>query len=311
MSIDEILEKVKKYNTDEKDLKLIREAYVYARKLHKGQFRQSGEEYIIHPLEVANILVEFSADADTLAAAFLHDTIEDTNISKEDLENKFNIEIANLVDAVTKFGSVTYADTDELFAANHRKMLVAAGEDVRSILIKLADRLHNMRTLQYKSPYKQKEKSIETMEIYVPLAYYIGAYKFKDELENISFKYLKPRQYLELSQKVEKAKKEAKDSLDIMVKNIDETLTANDIPHSLRIMNKSIYGIYKKLDKVGKLTNIHNLFEITCVVEDVKSAYYALGLIHAKYLPLNNKFKDHIAQPKTNMYSALHTTVFR
>lgn len=199
ISYNDLLELLKGYNKD--DLKIIEKAYLYAKALHSGQYRQSGEEYIVHPLNVAYILAELHADSDTICAGLLHDTLEDTNITKEDITNNFNSNITNLVDGVTKISKMNFSSKQEENLANTRKIITSITDDVRIIIIKLADRLHNMRTLQFKSEFKQKENALETLEIFVPLAYYIGAYRIKSDLEDLSLKYLEPDIYKRIEEK--------------------------------------------------------------------------------------------------------------
>lgn len=292
------------------DLDLISKAFSYASKLHEGQKRQSGEDYISHPLSVAFILSEMKADADTICAALLHDTIEDTDTSKEKLEVLFNKDVATSVDGVTKISKMNFSTREEKVATNTRKIITSLDEDVRIILIKLADRLHNMRTLEFKSEFKQKENALETMEIFVPLAYYLGAYKIKNELEDLSFRYLKPETYNEISGILERAKPNLEEITLEMLNDIDNLLEQNNIPFELESRIKNVYGVYKNITKGKKLIDIHDLLAIKVIVEDIKDCYLSLGTIHSKYTPINSKFKDYIALPKTNMYSSLHTTVF-
>ena len=308
MTIDNLLEVIKSYNPEEVDI--IRRAYEYANTLHKGQYRQSGEPYITHPLNVAYILAEMHADRDTVCAGLLHDTIEDTDITKEDIAEVFNKNIANLVDGVTKLAKMNFSSKEEQNLANTRKIITGITSDVRIIIIKLADRLHNMRTLEYKTSFKQKENALETMEIFVPLAYYIGAYRIKSELEDLSLRYLKPDMYKKISEKQIKIEEESKECLNEMLFKIQKLLNDKAIPNEIKVRTKNIYGIYKRLNEGNKLSDIHDLLSLKIMVDEIENCYRTLYLVHREYHPINDKFKDYICNPKTNMYSSLHTTVF-
>ena len=308
ITIDDLLEIVKSYNTD--DIDIITKAYDYASLLHSGQYRQSGEAYITHPLNVACILAEMHADKDTICAGLLHDTLEDTYITKEDIAENFNKEIANLVDGVTKLSKMNFSSKEEQNLANTRKIITGITNDVRIIIIKLADRLHNMRTLEFKSSFKQKENAIETMEIFVPLAYYIGAYRIKSELEDISLKYLKPDMYKKISEVKTKLECDSDSCLQEMKNNIGSILDDNNIDNFIKVRTKNIYGIYRRLNDGYKLSDIHDLLSLKVMVNEILECYTSLYLIHKEYHPINEKFKDYICNPKTNMYSSLHTTVF-
>lgn len=308
ITIDDLLNLVKTYNKDE--IEAVRRAYEYAKNLHSGQFRESGEPYIIHPLNVAYILAEMHADRDTICAGLLHDTLEDTNISKEDIAHDFNQDIANLVDGVTKLSKMNFSSKKDQNFANTRKIITGITEDVRIIIIKLADRLHNMRTLQFKSEFKQKENSLETIEIFTPLAYYIGAYRIKSELEDLSLQYLRPDMYKRIEEKIARVEADNNQILKDMLHKIKGILEDKNIPNEIKIRTKNIYGIYKRLNEGQKISDIHDLIALKIMVEEVEQCYLALGLIHKEYHPINDKFKDYICNPKTNMYRSLHTTVF-
>ena len=308
ITIDDLLLKVKNYNP--KEVEVIKKAYYFAEELHRGQKRQSGEDYIIHPLNVAYILADMYADRDTVCAGLLHDTLEDTPVTKEDIAENFNKTIANLVDGVTKISKMNFSSKEEQNYANTRKIITSITKDVRIIIIKLADRLHNMRTLQYKNSFKQKENSLETIEIFVPLAYYIGAYRIKNELEDISLRYLKSDKYKEIEDKKRKIEEESLVCLEDMASNINYNFIKNGIKNEIKIRTKNIYGIYKKLIDGYKLSDIHDLLALKKMVEEKGDCYRGLGLIHNMYHPVNDMFKDYICNPKTNMYSSLHTTVF-
>ena len=308
MNLEMLLEKIREYNKDAEQE--IKKAYEYANNLHQGQFRQSGEPYIIHPLNVAYILAEMHADKDTICAGLLHDTLEDTNTTKEDIAHEFNQDVANLVDGVTKISKLNFSSKQDQNMANTRKIITGITEDVRIIVIKLADRLHNMRTLQFKSEFKQKENSLETMEIFVPLAYYIGAYRIKSELEDLSLQYLKPDQYKKIEEMKYKIEEDSKPILEEMLGKIQRVLNDKNIPNEIKMRTKNIYGIYKRLNNGHKISDIHDLLALKVMVESVEQCYQTLGMVHQMYHPINDKFKDYICNPKTNMYQSLHTTVF-
>ena len=308
ITIDDLLEMVKEYNQE--DLCKIRKAYEMADDLHKGQMRQSGEPYISHPLNVSYILAEMHADSDTLCAALLHDTLEDTSATKEEIASEFNDEVAKLVDGVTKISKMNFSSKKDQNMANTRKIITGITEDVMIIIIKLADRLHNMRTLEFKSEFKQKENSLETMEIFVPLAYYIGAYRIKSELEDISLQYLKPEMYKKIEEKKTIIEEDSSKCLKDMLVTISTMLDNREIPNEIKVRTKNIYGIYKRLSEGHKLSDIHDLLSLKVMVDGIENCYQTLGMVHSKYPPINDKFKDYICNPKTNMYQSLHTTVF-
>lgn len=306
--LQDLIDKLNEYNSEE--VGVIKKAYEYAKKLHDGQYRQSGEPYINHPLNVAYILADMHADRDTICAGLLHDVLEDTEITKEDIAHDFNQNVANLVDGVTKLSKMNFSSKQDQNLANTRKIITGITEDVRIIIIKLADRLHNMRTLQFKSEFKQKENALETMEIFVPLAYYIGAYRIKSELEDLSLRYLKPDMYKKIEERKLKIEEDSNSCLQEMLLKIQAMLNDKNIPNEIKVRTKNIYGIYKRLNEGQKLADIHDLLALKIMVDEVANCYYALGMIHQEYHPINNKFKDYICNPKTNMYQSLHTTVF-
>ena len=308
ITIDDLLKKISEYNREA--ISDVKKAYDYARHLHNDQVRQSGEPYIIHPLNVAYILSEMHADSDTVCAGLLHDTLEDTNIKKEDIAHDFNQNVANLVDGVTKLSKMNFSSKQDQNYANTRKIIAGITEDVRIIIIKLADRLHNMRTLGFKSEIKQKENALETMEIFVPLAYCIGAYRIKSELEDLSLKYLKPDVYKIIGEKKIKLEETSGDILKEMLYKIETLLNDRNIPNEIKVRTKNIYGIYKRLSEGHKLSDIHDLLALKVMVDEIENCYIGLYLVHSKYKPINDKFKDYICNPKTNMYRSLHTTVF-
>ena len=308
ITIEDLITKVQDYN--ESGISKVLKAYEMADKLHKGQIRQSGEAYISHPLNVCYILADMNADTDTLCAALLHDTLEDSDITKEEIAKEFNVDVANLVDGVTKLAKMNFSTKQEQNLANTRKIITGITDDVRIIIIKLADRLHNMRTLMFKSPYKQKENALETMDIFVPLAYYIGAYRLKSELEDLSFYYLMPDEYERFEENKQKLEEDSNSCLHEMLYKIESMLNDRNIPNEIKVRTKNIYGIYKRLKEGSKLSDIHDLFALKVMVDEVENCYKSLYLVHKEYHPINNKFKDYICNPKTNMYRSLHTTVF-
>ena len=308
ITLQDLINLLEEYNPEE--IGFVKKAYEYAEDLHSGQFRQSGEPYISHPLNVAYILAELHADRDTVCAGLLHDTLEDTEISKEDIAHDFNQDIANLVAGVTKLAKMNFSSKQEQNYANTRKIITGITEDVRIIIIKLADRLHNMRTLQFKSRFKQEENALETMEIFVPLAYYIGAYRIKSELEDLSLQYLRPDMYEKIKEKKLRVEEDSADCLKEMLSTIRNFLSDRRIPNEIKVRTKNIYGIYKRLNEGHKISDIHDLLSIKIMVDEIDNCYRTLGIIHSIYHPVNGKFKDYICNPKTNMYQSLHTTVF-
>ena len=303
-------EKVLKYQPLE-NLDLISKAYIVAKNAHKEQFRKSGEPYIIHPVEVAIILAELEMDKETICAGMLHDVVEDTPISLEILEEDFGKEIAELVDGVTKLTQIKYtSDKIELQAENLRKMFLAMAKDIRVIIIKLADRLHNMRTLQHMSREKQLEKAKETMDIYAPIAQRLGISKIKTELDDLALKYLEPDVYYNLVANIKERKSAREDFVAKMVEEIRHHMKEMDIECEVDGRVKHFFSIYRKMVKQNRsLDQIYDLFAIRIKVETIKDCYAALGIIHEIYKPIPGRFKDYIAMPKPNMYQSLHTTL--
>ena len=308
VSYDELKDRLKKY-IDRKGIKEIDAAYEYAKEKHKGQYRKTGEPYIIHPIAVAHILTSIKADKDTIIAALLHDVVEDTETSKKEIEEKFGETVAKLVDGVTKINNINVSTDNEYLTSYYKKIIVGMSEDVRVIIIKLADRLHNMRTLYALPHEKQKKKSKETLDILAPIAHRLGMNKIKSELEELSLKYLKPEAYNDVVEKLNKTKAEREEYVKKMMDEVSELLNKNGIKHEIKGRAKSIYSIYKKLDKGRSFNDIYDLLAIRILVEKEQECYLALGLIHSKYKPIPKRFKDFIAMPKTNLYQTLHTTV--
>ncbi|MDD3225779.1 MAG: bifunctional (p)ppGpp synthetase/guanosine-3',5'-bis(diphosphate) 3'-pyrophosphohydrolase [Clostridium sp.] len=307
--LSKLMETIDKYcyNID-KDV--INRAYDLAAEAHKDQKRESGEPYIIHPIEVACILAEMGMDTATIAAGLLHDVIEDTNCSYEKIQEMFGSEIANLVEGVTKLGKINFITKEEQQADNIRKMLLAMAQDIRVILIKLADRLHNMRTLRYKSIEKQKEKSKETLDIFAPLAHRLGISKIKWELEDLSFRYLKQNEYYELVDEISEKRVEREEYIKGIINQLDKRLRESNIIADLAGRPKHFYSIYRKM--VNKNKTLDQIFDLTAIrilVKDIRECYTVLGIVHTMYKPIPGRFKDYIAMPKPNMYQSLHSTV--
>ncbi|NEZ45642.1 bifunctional (p)ppGpp synthetase/guanosine-3',5'-bis(diphosphate) 3'-pyrophosphohydrolase [Clostridium niameyense] len=295
---------------NEKEKKLIEKAYTFACDAHKEQKRVSGEPYIIHPEEVAIILFDMGMDSDTIIAGLLHDVIEDTSYTYEDLEKEFSTEVADLVNGVTKLSKIEYKTKEEQQADNVRKMLLAMTKDIRVILIKLADRLHNMRTLRYMSIEKQKEKAQETLDIYAPLAHRLGISKIKWELEDLAFRYLNPNEYYFLVKKIAEKRNEREKYIGEIIKNLYDNLQKSSIESEIDGRPKHFYSIYRKM--VNKNKSLDQIFDLTAIrilVDTVKDCYAALGIAHTIYKPIPGRFKDYIAMPKPNMYQSLHSTV--
>ncbi|MDD2391500.1 MAG: bifunctional (p)ppGpp synthetase/guanosine-3',5'-bis(diphosphate) 3'-pyrophosphohydrolase [Bacilli bacterium] len=295
---------------EESELKKIEQAFLFAADKHFGQKRLTGEDYINHPLNVAYILTDIFADSTTIQAAILHDTIEDTDATEEEVRTKFGDEVTSLVLGLTKINKLNYNGDNEAMIANHRKILVGLSEDVRVIIIKLADRLHNMRTLWVLSEKKQKENAKETLDILVPIAERLGINSINSELQDLSLRYGKPDIYFSIVQKLNQSKVERDKTVEEMMNIVSELLAVHNIKHEIKGRAKSIYSIYKKLDKGRKFSDIYDLLALRVYVESEQDCYQTLGLIHSKYRPIPKRFKDYIAMPKTNMYQSLHTTVF-
>ncbi len=306
----ELINSVLKYHPST-DISMIEKAYKVASEAHEGQKRKSGEPYIIHPLCVAIILADLELDKETIVAGLLHDAVEDTWMTYEEVEKEFGSEVALLVDGVTKLGQLSYsADKVEVQAENLRKMFLAMAKDIRVILIKLADRLHNMRTLQYMRPEKQQEKARETMDIYAPIAMRLGISKIKVELDDLSLKYLKPDVYYDLVHKVALRKSEREQFVGAIVKEVKKHMDDVNIKAQVDGRVKHFFSIYKKMVNQDKtIDQIYDLFAVRILVDTVKDCYAALGVIHEMYKPIPGRFKDYIAMPKPNMYQSLHTTL--
>lgn len=305
-----LVKRIKEYHPSA-DTTMVEKAYKIASEAHKDQKRKSGEPYIIHPLCVAIILADLELDKETIIAGLLHDVVEDTVMTNEEIRAEFGEDVEHLVDGVTKLGQLSYdADKVEVQGENLRKMFLAMAKDIRVIVIKLADRLHNMRTLQYMKPEKQKEKARETMEIYSPIAQRLGISKIKIELDDLSLKYLEPDAYYDLVEKIAMRKSAREEYIAELVSEVKQIMKEADIDAAIEGRVKHFFSIYKKMVNQNKtLDQIYDLFAIRIIVESVRDCYAALGAIHEAYNPIPGRFKDYIAMPKPNMYQSLHTTL--
>ncbi|MFW5979082.1 MAG: RelA/SpoT family protein [Halanaerobium sp.] len=309
MELDTLLDKIKSY-MDDPDLEMVKKAYEYAERAHQEQYRVSGEPFVEHPLGVAIILADLELDIVSIVASLLHDVVEDTGISSEEIEREFGSEVAHIVDGVTKLTRMQFKTKADQQAESLRKMFVAMAEDIRVVLIKLADRLHNMRTLNYLKKEKRKEKSRETLEIYAPLAHRLGMSKIKWELEDLSFRYLKPDMYYEVSHKVQANRKQREKDIQAAIEKLKSTLKEHDIEAEIYGRPKHLYSIFNKMKrKEVEFNEIYDLTAVRVLVENVKECYEVLGIIHEIWKPMPGRFKDYIAMPKSNMYQSLHTTV--
>lgn len=309
LSTEKFIKEMSEINPKYDDSVIVR-AYEIARSLHEGQFRKSGEPYIIHPVAVAKILANFGMDNETVVAGLLHDAVEDTSYTHEQLAEDFDDKIAALVDGVTKLGNISYDSSETVQAENFRKMFLAMSKDIRVLIIKLADRLHNMRTLEYMSSEKRITKSMETLEIYAPLAGRLGIFSIKFELEDLALKFLHPSEYKNLEATVKKKKEDYEKNLDGLISEISNELDEAGIQHDVKGRSKHIYSIYRKMVIQNKqIDEIFDLLAVRILVGSVKDCYAALGLVHTRWTPIPGRFKDYIAMPKPNMYQSIHTTV--
>ena len=309
MSLDKLLTEIQSY-IDDPDIELVKEAYYYAKKVHRGQDRVSGEPFVTHPLRVARIMAELKLDLTSISAALLHDTVEDTEATLEDIREKFGSEIEVLVNGVTKLNKINFESKEEHQAESLRKMFLAMAKDIRVVLIKLADRLHNMRTLNYLREEKRKQKATETIEIYAPLAHRLGISQLKWELEDLSFRYLEPEKYKELSNKVAKNREEREAYIERINRQLTDKLSDVGIEAEIYGRPKHLYSIYQKMvNKNKRFDEIYDLTALRVIVDTVKECYEVLGIIHDLWSPMPGRIKDYVAMPKSNMYQSLHTTV--
>ena len=300
----------KKQNFRRVDSKFIIKAYNYALEKHGEQKRNSGEPYIVHPLQVAYVLADMGLDEQTIAAALLHDVVEDTDATNEDIAKEFGEEVAEMVEGVTKLSTIQFASIEENQVENYRKMFLAMGKDIRVILIKLSDRLHNMRTLKYLKRERQIAIAKETMDLYSPLANRLGLYSIKAELDDLAFKYLYPEEYREIVEGINKKREERLRFLDKIMGDIRAILKKSRIDAEVTGRAKHFYSIYKKMQRDNcTLDQIYDLFAIRIIVNSVKDCYASLGIVHEMYNPMPGRFKDYIAVPKPNMYQSIHTTL--
>ena len=309
-TLDDLLSKACTYIKSNDEIDLIKRAYLFASKAHSGQLRLTGDEYILHPLNVAMILTEIYADSQTLATALLHDVINFTDTKIEDIEKEFGSEIKNLVDGISRINKLSLSADNEALASYHKKILVGLSGDVRIIILKIADRLHNMRTLWAIPERKRKEKAKETLEILVPIAHRLGINHIKSELEDLSLKYYKPEVYNDILEKLSESRQELDKSVEKMMDSVSKILDSNNIKHEMKGRTKSVYSIYNKLQKGKMFNQIYDILALRYLVNTEAECYLAMGLIHAKYKPVPKRFKDYIARPKANGYQSLHTTVF-
>lgn len=307
--IEDLIKIIEKYMTEE-EVAFVMKAYEYAKLMHKDQKRKSGEPYIIHPVNVAIILADLDMDVETIVSALLHDVVEDTPATYDDIKEMFSEDVAKIVDGVTKLNKLNYKSSEAFQAENLRKMILAMNNDIRVIIVKLADRLHNLRTLEYMNEEKRKQKAQETIEIYAPLAGRLGIFKIKWELEDLSLRYLDPEGYYDLVEKINKKRSEREKEINEIIKKISAELDKQELHYDISGRPKNFYSIYKKMKGKSKsFESIYDLIAVRILVDTVKDCYAVLGIVHSMWKPLPGRFKDYIAMPKPNMYQSLHTTV--
>ena len=310
LTYEKLKNKLQEYIKNPDQINAIDQAFEYAKELHFNEKRLTGEDYIVHPLNIAYILAEIGADAETICAALMHDLLEFNLTTSEELIKRFGPEVTGIVEGITTINKLNFSGDNEAIIANHRKILVGLCEDVRVIFIKIADRLHNLRTLYVLPEKKQKEKAKETIDILSPIAHRLGLNQIKSELDDLSLRYLKPEAYFSIVEKLNQTKKERDEVVINMQNAISDLLNEHGISHTIKGRAKSIYSIYNKLDKGRKFSDIYDLLALRVFVDSDEQCYHALGIIHSKFKPIPKRFKDYIAMPKTNMYQSLHTTVF-
>lgn len=307
--IEDLIKIIEKYMTKD-EVAFVMKAYEYAKLMHKDQKRKSGEPYIIHPVNVAIILADLDMDVETIVSALLHDVVEDTSATYDDIKEMFSEDVAKIVDGVTKLNKLNYKSSEAFQAENLRKMILAMNNDIRVIIVKLADRLHNLRTLEYMNEEKRKQKAQETIEIYAPLAGRLGIFKIKWELEDLSLRYLDPEGYYDLVEKINKKRSEREKEINEIIKKISTELDKQELHYDISGRPKNFYSIYKKMKGKSKsFESIYDLIAVRILVDTVKDCYAVLGIVHSMWKPLPGRFKDYIAMPKPNMYQSLHTTV--
>ena len=309
MELSELVAQFKSYNPHA-DTAMLEKAYHFAQNAHKDQKRETGEPYFNHCVAVAQILLDFNLDEETICAGLLHDTVEDTGVTAEDLKREFNKDVAHMVQGVTKISDLKFSSTDEETVENWRKMLIAVAEDVRVILIKLADRTHNMRTMDVMPPEKQKFKSYETITLYAPLAQRLGMFTIKTELEDLAFKYLHPAEFKDLVEQVEKRTADREATLNEFKRHLEPALKEENIDYRLLSRAKNYYSIYRKMQKQKlSFAEIQDSLGVRIITKNLSDCYKALGVVHSRFKPLAGTFTDYIATPKSNMYQSIHTTV--
>lgn len=309
-SLDDLIKKASLYIKSEDDINLIKKAYSFTEKAHQGQTRLNGDKYILHPLNVACILTEIYSDTNTIVTALLHDIINYSDVTLDEINEVFGSEIKDLVEGISKINRISLSADNETVASYNKKILVGLSGDVRIIIVKIAERLHNMRTLWAIPDARRKKKAKETLEILVPIAHRLGINHIKSELEDLSLKYYKPNVYNDILEKLSDSRSELDKDVEEMMQSVSKILTDNNIPHEMKGRTKSVYSIYTKLDKGKSFNDIYDILALRYLVNTDAECYLALGLIHAKYKPVPKRFKDYIARPKSNGYQSLHTTVF-
>ena len=311
MTIEKVLARASKYLKLEKNIKIIKDAYQLAATMHEGQFRKSGDPYISHPLHVAYMLCDLQAGPATIAAGLLHDVVEDTEVSLDYIKKHFGNDVASIVDGVTKISQLKYMTKEKVLAKSHQKILLAMAKDVRVILVKLVDRLHNMRTMKFQSPEKQKRIAQETLDLYAPLAHRLGMYRLKAELEDLSYKYINPDEYIRVFNLIKRHKSAREEDISKMKAKLDEILIENNFKkYDIKGRIKNIYSVCKKMNTKNKeFEQIYDLLALRIMVPTIEDCYHALGLVHSQWTPIPMRFKDYIATPKPNLYQSLHTTV--